>query len=309
MQDKIDQAMQDFEDEMDGGDWKPTYGPSKKQKTPNMIRAAIRKYISDNNINQTEFLRRIGVNSNSFGKFMTMKYKDEWSAVQNGTYWSAARFLAMEEVKQKIITKEEKVAAKDIKTNKRTLDDFFGASAAAATGATGSASAVAAPAAASIPTAAAKKSKKAEIEAELLAISSVDVHVNCAVFANCDEVRLMLHKYLLTSGVTDGAWLRTIGAQTKSLKSFRGFKGKGAGASNQVYQKAWRFFEQKRILEGQPKSAKRLEQEARWGPQGFDLRHDSGTRYVFGDGPTDDRIFDIEYIKDMQNNMNRSKSE
>jgi hypothetical protein len=32
MQDKIGEAMQDFEDEMDGGDWKPTYGPSKKQK-------------------------------------------------------------------------------------------------------------------------------------------------------------------------------------------------------------------------------------------------------------------------------------
>ena len=35
-----------------------------------------------------------------------------------------------------------------------------------------------------------------------------------------------------------------------------------------IYPRAYRFFEQKRILDGKPKTAKRLEQENRWGLDG-----------------------------------------
>ena len=58
-------------------------------------------------------------------------------------------------------------------------------------------------------------------------------------------------------------------------------KGKGAGAANTVYVKAYRFFEQKRILEGKVKSKKRLTAEREQGPDGFPLRHDNGMRWVF----------------------------
>lgn len=73
----------------------------------------------------------------------------------------------------------------------------------------------------------------------------------------------------------------------------------GAGASNCMYRKAWRFFEQKRILEGKPKSAKRVEQEQRWGPEGFPLQHDSGVRYVHKDTPPEvaAKFFDIEVAR------------
>ena len=39
----------------------------------------------------------IGVNANSYGKFMHGKYKDPWSATQNGTYAAAAFFFFKEE--------------------------------------------------------------------------------------------------------------------------------------------------------------------------------------------------------------------
>lgn len=56
---------------MEEGTWVPTFGPLKKQKSPNQIR----KYIAESGINQTEFLRKINVNANSYGRFMNMKYK------------------------------------------------------------------------------------------------------------------------------------------------------------------------------------------------------------------------------------------
>ena len=43
-----------------------------------------------------EFQKIIGVNANSWGKFMHGKYKDPWSATQNGTYWAAAYFFYRE---------------------------------------------------------------------------------------------------------------------------------------------------------------------------------------------------------------------
>jgi hypothetical protein len=78
-------------------------------------------------------------------------------------------------------------------------------------------------------------------------------------------------------------------------------KGKGAGAANVTYTRAWTFFEKKRILEKKPKSAKRLEQEKRWGAEGFPLKHDDGTRWSMKGVPQDKRVFDIEWCRDQRN--------
>ena len=38
--------------------------------------------------------RKMGVNNNTFRRFMDPKtYKDQWSGLQNGTYWAGARLL------------------------------------------------------------------------------------------------------------------------------------------------------------------------------------------------------------------------
>ena len=113
------------------------------------------------------------------------------------------------------------------------------------------------------------------------------------------QIRRQINKFIIESGVSEAAWLRCIGAQSNSLNKFRSFKGKGAGASNGIYHKAYRFFEQRRILLRKPKSEKRLEQEERWGVAGYSLHHDSGRRLIIDDGrPIDPRIYDIDCQQD-----------
>ena len=105
------------------------------------------------------------------------------------------------------------------------------------------------------------KKSKDEIQATIHSIISVDVPIDCPVYANCDEVRNMIEvyfsiivttillltfkPYLRTSGVSQAIFLRALGVLSGSLAKFRKMKGKGAGASNCIYQKR-----QKRIFEG-----------------------------------------------------------
>jgi len=282
---KLLKQKEDLEDEIASGDWIPRSGPSGKQKSPNVIRSGIRKYLAEKGITQTEFLSRIGVNSNSYNRFMTQKYKDEWSATDNGTYWAAAQHLARDDIDSKIKALEEKKSG--TAAPKRKAGDI-------SEGADESS----APAPDS---AAAKKAKKAETAALLAAICAVDVPVDGPIYANCDEVRAWIVKFYRQTGITDAAFLRCIGAQSNSLNSFRTFKGKGAGASNLVYPRTWRFMEQYRIQQGKPKSASHLEQEKRWGAEGFPKRHDDGKRWVFeADEDVDPRMFDNEYGQDMR---------
>ncbi|ETL84230.1 hypothetical protein L917_15911 [Phytophthora nicotianae] len=56
-------------------------------------------------------------------------------------------------------------------------------------------------------------------------------------------------------------------------------RGAGSGAVNVVYRKGYIFFEKKRILEGGKKPKKRLKNEKKQGPDGFELRHGDSKRY------------------------------
>ena len=78
-------------------DWVPRT-KSGKQKTPNVIRNELQRYIDEckanNTSNQTAIIAEMSVNNNSFRRFMNPKtYKGAWSAAQNGTYWAAARYV------------------------------------------------------------------------------------------------------------------------------------------------------------------------------------------------------------------------
>lgn len=97
--------------EQDG--WVPTTA-SGKQKSPNAIRNELQRFIDNSSETQTAIVGQLGVNYNSFSKFMNPKsYKNQWSAVQNGTYWAAARFLAQKKHESKVSGKKRKAASDD----------------------------------------------------------------------------------------------------------------------------------------------------------------------------------------------------
>ena len=54
------------------------------------------------------------------------------------------------------------------------------------------------------------------------------------------------------------------------------------GAASQFYAKAYRFFEQRRVLENTPKSPRRKANEELCLANGFALEHCSGMRRQFG---------------------------
>ena len=111
-------------------DWIPCTAAG-KQKTPNMIRNQLRKFIDDSPRTQTSIIKELGVGHNSFYKFMNPNtYKNQWSAVQNNTYWAAAKFLEKQAYltkkagknKRKAVTDPAKVqAAKARKEDAETL--------------------------------------------------------------------------------------------------------------------------------------------------------------------------------------------
>jgi hypothetical protein len=81
------------------------------QRTPNQIRGELQRYIDKCGSTQSAVLDRMGVNSNSFRRFMDPKsYKNMWSACDNGTYWAAARLLEKERNKPKASVKRKAAA-------------------------------------------------------------------------------------------------------------------------------------------------------------------------------------------------------
>lgn len=70
----------------DREDFIPRVVSSGKQKSPNQIRCELQRYMDALNETQTAIIGYLGVNSNSYRKFMNPKtYKDQLSAAQNGT--------------------------------------------------------------------------------------------------------------------------------------------------------------------------------------------------------------------------------
>lgn len=64
--------------------------------SPVAIRGKILKFLQTTDVKITEFQSILGVNSNSYGKFVNGKYKNPWSAAENQTYRAAARFFLRE---------------------------------------------------------------------------------------------------------------------------------------------------------------------------------------------------------------------
>lgn len=222
----------------------------------------IRRFLAESPMNQTAWLQSIGINNNSFNRFMTGKYKDQWSACDNGTYWAAARDLEKRR-------RQEKRAAKTAPKKKRKATDDAGAN--NATGASGGG----------------QPSKKQRCKELMSAIAAFPgVGVSGPVFDNCDEVRRKINRFINETGATQASFCRAIAqgepCQGVQLTKFLQRKGEGDGAASKVYRLAYAFFEKRRLRDGAAKTPARLANEQRQGPSGFPLQHDNGMRWVFG---------------------------
>ena len=72
-------------------------GVGVKRLSPQALRGKIRTFLQKYNVTATSFQKVIGVNANTYGTFMTGKYKHASSAMGNGTYWNAGYFFWSDE--------------------------------------------------------------------------------------------------------------------------------------------------------------------------------------------------------------------
>ena len=272
-------AVEDDEDDEDDDqdlydDWVPRTA-SGAQKSCNVIRGEITRFLVRGTMTQTAFLQAISCNSNSYGRFM--KLKGAWNGAQNGVYWGAARFFEME---KRRTAREKKRAGPEAAKRKKAGE------------------------------AAARKKAKNEGAQLLVQLGAIDVPEDTPVFDTCAEVRRKITAFLKTGVMSKSAFLKHLGVAPNSFTSFMKQTGRAdphciarmqPGAGNHLYPKAYRFFEQKRLLEGKPKIAGRTNNEAmlaaanskqaalfagsaeltaKYVTEGFGLQHDNGMRWM-----------------------------
>lgn len=234
--------------------WVPTL-KSGKQKSPNMVRNELQRYIDECKANktstQTQILETMGINSNTFRRFMNPKtYKNQWSATDNGCYWAGARLLERVKYEKEIAKKAAK------KSGKRKASD-------------GETSATSASAKKSKPSKAELKQQVAELIDRVNNVPGVSA--NDGVYDSCPHLVSKIKVFLQRDGMTKAALLEALGGvNSNSLNRFLSAKNQDQ-CQNIVYKAGYTFFERLRILEEKPKSNARLKNEKKY-PNGFDLR-------------------------------------
>jgi hypothetical protein len=213
--------------------WKPRTS-SGKHTTPNQIRSRLQRFMDKSEESQAATSRRLGVSPSSLSNFMNPKsYKNQWSAVQNGTYWAAARLLEEESNKPKAPTKKRKDAPGDSPT------DY-------------------------------KKVAKLAFEEHVLEISSLHVFWDGSVYDSCPELVKKTKAFLEKDGATKSCLCRALGIQTVQLNKFLAAKQQDA-AGTVAYPTVYLFFEKLRVLQGEAKSTARRLHEME-SPMGFSLK-------------------------------------
>jgi len=274
-QDGDREARRPWEEEED---WVPRT-KSGKQKSPNQIRGELQRHIDASPETQTAIVARMGVNNNTFRRFMNPKtYKDQWSACQNGTYWAAARLLAEEAHKKK---------SQPAKKRKGVAAALAGVLSSGTTG-------HAAKKAKTTPS----KAEGVDLMARINAVAGVALREEAmdgsclapdrgrpGVHDSCLEVVGKIKKFLSSTGISKAAFcLHALeGANNNSLSRFLLAKQQDQ-AGNKVYRLAYLFFEKKRLLDGAPKSKARLRNEAEWGEHGFRCTPPPRHQWVFCGG-------------------------
>ncbi|KAF4134365.1 putative calcineurin is a calcium-dependent protein [Phytophthora infestans] len=217
----------------------------------NQLRAKIREFLGEKEMTLKEFLEECQVNPGSYYRFMELNGRDRGAG--NTTYYGASRFFYRRDRRAKIEKRKQKANDKKRKASEHREE----------------------------------KAKKARDGLDLLkriqetVLGDEDENGFPPVYDDCDEIRKKISEFQGEKIVTQAAFLKAMGnVSANSLRSFMSMKrGAGSGAANVVYRKGYVFFEKKRTLEGGNKTKKRLENEKKQGPDGFELRHDDGKRY------------------------------
>ena len=195
---------------------------------------------------QTKWCKSMGIYNSNFGNFMRKRYKDAWNATASNAYGALADFFEKEQIREKI-RKIENQCSESNAGGSAFKSDLT----------------------------------KAEVAQLLERINAVKLGEDMCIYDDCDVIRQKIFNFLKSHPkMSQAAFLRSIGINNGSYISFRKFQGAGAGAANGTYPAAYYFFEKKRILDGEPKSVKRIENEARR-PNGFPLNHDDGRSWVY----------------------------
>jgi hypothetical protein len=252
--------------------WVPTM-KSGIQRTPNQIRNELQRYLDENSgyVTQRSVLEKLRVNGNSFRKFMNPgTYKDQWSAVQNGTYWAAARFLEEQRYRNEKVkegnnsdSKKRKAASTTCTSNVEvTTPGNIIANNDSAT----------------------NSNKKAKLDAFALVsliTSDTSPEVNSKViYDSCPELVKKIKSFLQSEpGMNKSLLCQALELQANQLNRFLACKQQDA-AGTLTYQKAWTFFEKLRIIRNLPKSNNRQLNELNY-PRGFDLVKQNDRRHVY----------------------------
>jgi hypothetical protein len=234
---------------------------------------------------QTAWLHEIGCNYNSYRSFMRLK--GAWNGTQNGVYWGAARFFSKRRRRLDREKKKRKAEADAVRAAKKRKAEAD----------------------------AVRRSEKQRGDDLLERLAAFQGYQSegKGVFDLCEDVRRKCKAFLATGAMTKTAWLRHLGVYFSSYDSFMKAEPvpgesdaescfwQQPGAGNSVYPKAYHFFEKMRLMEGKPKSAKRVANEAAIARMrhkfagklqhvlegkkpshgGFMLKHDNGKRWVF----------------------------
>ncbi|KAE9039472.1 hypothetical protein PR003_g2182 [Phytophthora rubi] len=222
------------------------------------IRLKIRSFLGSMRMTQLAFLKVIDVDARLYRRFMALKGSNQGDG--NPTYKGAAIFFYRREQKEesekvkptetKRTTAEEaqeklKLKVKTKEKKRKTAEERE------------------------------EKAKKTRDGKELLRrieeveLPDVDEEGCVPVYDDCDEIRRKIDEFLREGLVTKAAFLRAMGnVNSNSMRRFMSLR-RGAGAANEVYRKAYAFFEKKRIVDGEEKTVKRLANEDLQGPEGF----------------------------------------
>lgn len=177
----------------------------------------------------------IGVNANSYGRFMTGKYKDQWSATQNGTYHAAAEFFA-----------REKELGKNAVGKLR-----------ARTASSASASSEVAAEADDDDDGDARPAKKAKPAAKTPLPDVSSITTDGLLYLTPGETRKELRSFLQKYAGSIAELGRLAGVPVQSFNKFMNDAGEFGGQGNQAYGPAATLVERFRIATGGAKSKKR----------------------------------------------------
>lgn len=225
-----------------------------KQKSRNELQRYIDKCKAEGATNQTRIIEQMGVNSNSFRKFMDPSiYCNQWNATSNGTYWAGVAY-------EKELAK---VTSGSGSKRKSTRDEY----------ASDDEDDVVQVTKRFKSNSGEIKKTRAEVQLEALTllrtITSVE-GVPEIVYDSCPELVKKIKAFLARDGMTKSNFLLALGGlNSNSLNTFLAGKRQDQ-AGNVTYRRAYVFFEKLRILEGKPKSAARIGNEMEH-PYGFSL--------------------------------------